>query len=148
MAFRGLFIGVDRYQSPAIGELNCAGRDAMALNSLFTDTLGGTSTLLTDDEATRSRIEAEFNALPPGDPDDTVIIGFSGHGSETHELIPHDANVANLADSAIPLDRLQDWFSKIPARRLVFFLDCCFSGGLGSKVLQTEVKPRDMRSAD
>lgn len=35
MAFRGLFIGVDRYQSPAIGELNCASRDAIALNALF-----------------------------------------------------------------------------------------------------------------
>jgi helicase len=148
MAFRGLFIGVDRYQSPAIGELNCASRDAIALNALFADTLGGTTTLLTDDAATAKRIEAEFCALATCEPDDTVIIGFSGHGSETHELIPHDADIADLANSAIPLDRLQDWFSRIPARRLVFFLDCCFSGGLGSKVLQIDVKPRDMRSAD
>jgi hypothetical protein len=28
MAFRGLFIGIDRYQSPAIGEPSCACRDA------------------------------------------------------------------------------------------------------------------------
>jgi helicase len=148
MAFRGLFIGIDRYQSPAIGELNCARRDAVALNALFADTLGGTTVLLTDDEATAKRIEAEFAALATCDPDDTVIIGFSGHGSETHELIPHDADIADLTNSAIPLDRLQDWFSRIPARRLVFFLDCCFSGGLGSKVFQIDVKPRDLRSAD
>jgi len=120
----------------------------LALNALFTDSLGGLSTLLTDAEATRQRIEAEFSALAGCGVDDTVIIGFSGHGSETHELIPHDANIANLPTSAIPLDLLQDWFSRIPARRLVFFLDCCFSGGLGSKVLQIDVKPRDLRSAD
>jgi helicase len=148
MAFRGLFIGVDRYESPAIGELSCARRDAMALNALFTDTLGGVSTLLTDAEATRQRIEAEFAALAGCDPDDTVIIGFSGHGSETHELVPYDADIGTLSTSAIPLDQLQDRFSRIPARRLVFFLDCCFSGGLGSKVLQVDVKPRDLRSAD
>jgi helicase len=57
MAFRGLFIGIDRYQSAAIGELNCARRDAMALNGLFTDTLGGVSSLLTDAEATSSQLK-------------------------------------------------------------------------------------------
>ena len=126
MAFRGLFIGIDRYQSPAIGELSCACRDAMALNALFTDTLGGASTLLTDTDATKQRIETEFLALADCDVDDTVVIGFSGHGSETHELIPYDADILNLPASAVPLDLLQDWFSRIPARRLVFFLDCCF----------------------
>jgi helicase len=148
MAFRGLFVGIDRYQSSQIGDLSCARRDAIALNALFTDTLGGVSTLLTDADATRQRIEAEFSALADCDPDDTVIIGFSGHGSETHELIPYDADIADLPTSAVTLDLIQDWFSRIPARRLVFFLDCCFSGGLGSKVLQIDVKPRDLRSAE
>src|SRR3974390_2510967 len=130
MAFRGLFIGIDQYRSPAIGDLNCARRDAIALNALFADTLGGSPQLLTDHEATRERIEAEFAALASCDDDDTVVIGFSGHGSETHELIPHDADIANLAATAVPLDLLQDWFARIPARRLIFILDCSFSGGL------------------
>jgi helicase len=148
MAFRGLFIGIDRYRSPAIGDLSCARRDATALDALFADTLGGTSRLLTDADATRSAIEAEFASLADCDAEDTVVIAFSGHGSETHELIPHDADTADLTNTAVPLDSLQEWFSRIPARRLVLFLDCCFSGGLGSKVLQTDVKPRDLRSAE
>jgi hypothetical protein len=94
LSFRGLFIGIDRYQSPAIGDLSCAGRDATALNALFMDTLGGVPTLLTDAEATRHRIAVEFSALAGCDLDDTVIIGFSGHGSETHELVPYDADIA------------------------------------------------------
>jgi helicase len=53
MPFQGLFIGIDRHASPAIGELSCACRDAIALEALFTDTLGGRSVLLTDGDATR-----------------------------------------------------------------------------------------------
>jgi len=148
MAFRGLFIGIDRYRSKDINELSCARRDAVALEALFADTLGGTTVLLTDAEATRERIAAEFAALETCAPDDTVVIGFSGHGSETHELVAHDTEVYDLGGTAIPLDTVQEWFSRIPAKRLIFFLDCCFSGGIGSKVLTVPAKPRDLRSTE
>jgi replicative superfamily II helicase len=46
------------------------------------------------------------------------------------------------------LDLVQEWFSRIPAKRLIFFLDCCFSGGIGAKVLQVDAKPRDLRSVE
>ena len=56
MAFHGVFIGVDRYQSPRINWLSCARRDAVALEATFADTLGGTTTLLVDENATRAGI--------------------------------------------------------------------------------------------
>ena len=148
MAFRGLFIGIDRYQSPDINELSCARRDAVALEALFADTLGGATVLLTDQDATRERIAAEFAKLENCDPDDTVVIGYSGHGSDTHELVAHDTDFYNIASTAIPLEAVEDWFSRIPAKRLVFFLDCCFAGGIGSKVLHAGAKPRDLRSTE
>jgi helicase len=148
MGFRGLFIGIDRYASPAVSELSCAKRDAVALEALFADTLGGTTVLVTDSEATRARIEQEFAGLAGCHADDTIVIGFSGHGSETHELATHDTDLADLPNTAIPLDLIQEWFSRIPAKRVVFFLDCCFSGGFGAKVLHVEVRPRDMRSTE
>ena len=46
MGFRGLFIGIDQYASPDVNELRCARRDAVALEALFADTLGGAATLL------------------------------------------------------------------------------------------------------
>jgi hypothetical protein len=52
---------------------------------------------------------------------------------------------ADVRHTARPAPRL---VSHIPARRLVFFLDCCFSGGFGSKVLQVDLKPRNLRSAE
>jgi helicase len=147
-AFRGLFVGIDRHASPYISELSCARRDAVALEALFADTLGGTTTLLVDEEATRARIEDEFAALGTSSPDDTVVIGFSGHGSETHELIAHDTDIADLSNTAIALDDLETWFSRIPARRVILVLDCCFSGGVGAKVLTVAVRPRDARSTE
>lgn len=61
--------------------------------------------------ATRARLEAEFQSLAQCESDDTVI-AFSGHGSETHELVTYDSDVSDLDASAIPLDLLQDWFSR------------------------------------
>ncbi len=148
MAFKGLFVGIDRFRSPEIRDLSCAARDAIALEATFADTLGGETVLLTDQEATLSRIETELEALTECDADDTVVIAFSGHGSETHELIVHDTSYENIEATSLPLDRLQEWFSKIPARRVILILDCCFSGGLGAKVLQVPAIPRNLASTE
>lgn len=148
MAFHGVFIGVDRYQSDQINWLSCARRDAVALQSLFADTLGGTTTLLVDEDATRAGIRAAFATLEACAPDDTVVISFSGHGSESHELVTYDANPYNLAATAIPLDELTTWFSRLSAGRLIILLDCCFSGGMGAKVLQVEAVSRSIDSVE
>lgn len=148
MAFRGLFIGVDRYASRDINWLSCAKRDAVALEALFSDTLGGTTTLLVDDAATRAQIQAEFHRLATYDPDDTVVISFSGHGSASHELITYDADVRDLSHTAIPLTELATWLYAIPAKHLILLLDCCFSGGMGARVLQVDAVPRRMESVE
>jgi helicase len=76
MAFRRLFIGIDRYASGGIDELTCARRDAVALEALFADTLGGTTQLLADGDATSKGIEAAFAELTSCNADDTVVIAF------------------------------------------------------------------------
>jgi helicase len=66
-----------------------------------------------------------------------VVIGFSGHGTDTHELVTYDTRRDDLAGTTILLSVLAEWFARIPARRLVLLLDCCFSGGaLASRVAQ------------
>ena len=85
--FKGLFIGIDRYASPETNWLSCANRDATALHALFTDTLGGETMLLTDEQATVAAIRERFGQLANCIPDDVVVIAFSGHGTETHELV-------------------------------------------------------------
>jgi hypothetical protein len=63
VAFKGLFIGIDRYASTEINWLNCASRDAIALHALFTDTLGGDATLLAD-ERRWPRLKNSLGNLP------------------------------------------------------------------------------------
>ena len=146
MALRGLFIGVDRYRSADINWLSCARRDATALHALFFDTFGGTCELIVDEDASRERIEASFQGLAGCDESDVVVIAFSGHGTSTHELVVYDTYPANIRQSTISLEELSGWFRQIPADRLLLVLDCCFSGGMGSKVLQIDVQSRDMTS--
>lgn len=134
-SFRGLFVGVNRYRSPEIGHLKSAVRDAQALNALFTDNLGETANLIVDEDATRGRLVDELTQLAAVSTDeDVVVIGFSGHGSDTHELVTYDADPWNLPATGLPLAELTNLVSAIPARQLVVVLDCCFSGGAGAKV--------------
>jgi len=148
VAFKGLFIGIDRYGSPDVNWLSCAARDARALHAIFSDNLGGDAKLLTDQQATRAAIQKEFETLAACDPDDVVVIGFSGHGTDTHQLGTYDTRLDDLPGTTIPLDELKTWFERIPSRRLVLFLDCCFSGGMGAKVLHADGVPRHLTSVD
>ena len=141
--FRGLFVGINRYHSAAIRNLASAVRDAEALYALFNDNVGGACRLLTDAAATTDRIRAELRALQQASTeDDVVVVTFSGHGSETHELITFDTDPDDLPSTALPLDELTDLISAIPAKHLLVVLDCCFSGGAGAKVLQVPMQSR------
>lgn len=100
---RGLFIGIDRYPAP-INRLTCAHADAVALGALFTDNGDGQVDVLTDAEATRDNIVNGLRALQSAATDDLVVIGFSGHGTEDHRLVPVGADIDYLAASCISLD--------------------------------------------
>lgn len=127
---RGLFIGVDHYTAP-ITRLSCARADAAALGSLFEDTLRGDVKMLLDNEATRAAIVDHLQALQAAAPDDFVVISFAGHGTPDHRLVPIDVDPFDVAGSCISLDELATFLDAIPAKRMLVFLDCCFSGGFG-----------------
>lgn len=147
MSFYGFFIGIDRCISPSIPWLSCARRDAVALHALFADTLGGNTVLLQDNEATKAVIEIQLEKLVHCKEDDVVVITFSGHGTETHQLVTYDADISDFASSCISLADLTDWFTKIPAKKLICILDCCFSGGIGSKALQVDMIARNVSTS-
>lgn len=143
--FHGLFIGVDRYAHPAISWLSGAGRDAAALHALFADTFGDEALLLVDGDATHARIEREIRRIAAdAGPEDLVVVAYAGHGSKTFELLPHDADPADLPSSALPLDTLASWLDEVDSRTLLCLLDCCFSGGMGTRGFPASVAPRDV----
>ncbi len=127
---RGLFIGIDRYASP-VTRLTCAAADAIALASLFADTHMGEVVQVLDEAATGEGIRAALVKLQEAAEDDVVIVSFSGHGTEDHELVPIDVDVDDLAGSCIPLGQLAELLDQIPSKHLIVILDCCFSGGFG-----------------
>jgi replicative superfamily II helicase len=141
--FYGLFVGINQYQSDEIGNLASAVRDAQALHALFTDNLGGTTTLLTDDQATTARLRTSLiNLQHTATEDDVVVITFSGHGSDTHELVTFDTDLDDLPGTTLPLSELTELVGGISAKHLLIVLDCCFSGGAGAKVLRAPRRPR------
>src|ERR1043166_7952108 len=140
MAFKSLFIGIDQYKSPLISNLSCSARDAQMLHALFGDAFGDSeSILLTNGDATRAAVVGKIKELQTSKPEDVVLIGFSGHGSDSHHLITYDADPLTLDLTALHLDELTDLFSHIPASNLILLLDCCFAGGAGAKVFHAPI---------
>lgn len=124
MEFKGLFIGIDRYESSLIPNLSCSVRDAQALYSLFCDAFCSKhSKLFTNEQATRVAIIEEIQGLQQSSQDDVVVIFFSGHGSDTHHLISHDADPLTLDTRTIWLRR---------KRRTVFSLKGSFRTSIRS----------------
>lgn len=148
MGLRGLFIGIDHHASNHINQLAFAKRDAIALHALFTDTLGKGGILLTDEEATRTSIERYLKELTTVSREDIVVITFSGHGTQTHELVAYDADPGDLPASCLSLSGLTDVIGRVTARQTICILDCCFSGGIGAKVLRVESVPRNLASTE
>ena len=133
--FRGLFIGIDRFESPSIRDLSCATRDATAIHALFEDNLEGKFLLLLDQEAKLEAVKASLEALTTCSINETVLIAFSCHGTQDRQLAVHDTALDDLARTALSLSSLGDYFKRISAKRVICILDCCFAGGPNAKTL-------------
>ncbi|SFD43140.1 DEAD/DEAH box helicase [Streptomyces aidingensis] len=135
MRFRGLFVGIDSYES-AFTRLRFAKRDATVLGALFKDNLEGESTLLLDGDATKERFVAEMHHLAEASTDeDFVVITFSGHGMPGGSLAAYGILPEDSGEHSLSLDELVQLARKIRARSLLLVLDCCFSGRTADRAL-------------
>lgn len=145
MALRACFIGVDKHVDPRVPELTGARRDATALWALFNDTLPDVDgLLLADADATAESVRRALDqTLDDADPDDTVIVTFSGHGTRDHRLVTHDTVPEALAATTVPMADLAERFQRTRARAVLCVLDCCFSGGAPARVFEDTPSSRD-----
>jgi helicase len=141
--FRGLFIGIDGYSAP-VQRLSCARADAVALASLFEDSLSGEVVTLVDRAATLAAIRSALEDLAHGAADDFVVVTFSGHGTDDHRLVPVDVDVDALEASCLSLEDLAVLLDIIPARQLLVVLDCCFAGGFGGARVFSQAQKRSL----
>jgi helicase len=142
MAFKALFVGINKHQDPGILELTGAVRDAHALHALFQDTFSDIDArLLTDSEATLEAICSNLDrTLATSTPDDVVVISFAGHGTEAHQIVAYDTDIGS---STLPMDELAAKFRSSPARAIFCIVDCCFSGAAPARVLEGTPRARD-----
>ena len=147
MAFKSLFVGVGRHADPNTPDLPGPPRDARAMQSLFKDSLdGGEFDLLVDEQATTRAISSSLDQLfSTATDEDTLLFHFSGHGSENHDLIPHDIDDSRVSETTIPMGQILELLRTSEAKNIICFLDCCFSGGVGAKVLPGLPRTRDSR---
>jgi Caspase domain len=134
---RALVIGIDRYKSaPPLAQ---ACNDALGIADALTGRFGfepGKIELLTDEDATRTKILASFMrfATTQVEPDSRIIIYFAGHGhtvtgyrGETGFLVPVDGRVDDLS-TMIRWDELTRNADLIPAKHILFIMDACYGG--------------------
>ena len=136
-----LMVGIDNYDDPGITPLRYAVADVRAMEQTLrengADVFDSIKVLssdasLQDKLPTRSNILASVKAMTElARENDTLVLFFSGHGITEHGknfLVPMDAKLSLLADTAVPLERIYDYFDASPAKAQLIVLDACHSG--------------------
>ncbi|MCA8277344.1 DEAD/DEAH box helicase [Burkholderia sp. AU30280] len=145
MATKAVFVGVSKQLDPTIDELSGTRRDAVALWSLFTDTLPDISSrLIVDESATKQATsQAILQTLETAENDDVVIISFAGHGTPDGSLVFYDTQRTDITGTTLPMATFADAFKASNARVVLFILDACFAGHAPARVLEVDAKPRN-----
>lgn len=128
-------IGVNLYEKWPV--LEFAVNDAVAVKQKLEATGFNQVILITDQDATMRRIlTVLWHDLPRMvDRNDRVLIFFAGHGQTEEKngrqagyIIPVDGDMAEFAETAISMEQLRGLSSRIPAKHLLYVMDCCYSG--------------------
>jgi hypothetical protein len=121
------------YQDPGLRQLRAPARDAEALAGVLRDAQIGdfdVRVLLNEPAHLVNLAVEEFFA--DRDPDDLLLVHFSGHGvkDEGGELYfaTADTRLRRLAATAVAADFVNRRMSRTRSRRVVLLLDCCYAG--------------------
>ncbi len=132
-----LAVGVSSYKEKSL-RLTSPRDDAAALAGAFQKVAAGLYgnchiTVLSDDKARRADVLVALdNIAAKARAMDTVVIFFAGHGlteSNIYYFLPHDADMASLERTCIPMELVNGFLKKLAARKVALFLDTCQSGG-------------------
>lgn len=136
-ASHALIIGIDRYQYAS--PLSQAVSDAKGFRNALIESCNFDESkirLLLNEEATRQGIMSAYHSYTSYDinVDDRLVIFFAGHGDtatgnrgEIGFLVPHDANQEDRS-TLIAWNEITHLTSLIPAKHILFIMDCCYSG--------------------
>ena len=144
-----LVVGVGSFRKPGIPKLEFAAKDATDFAHALVDPSigrfrddGQHVRLLLDQEATLANIKEEINYISKNArEEDLVVFYLSSHGTsaaadaaanaeaQTGYIVTHDTDTSNLYGTAFPMEEMKHVVvDRVRARRVVTFLDTCFSG--------------------
>jgi uncharacterized caspase-like protein len=154
-----LCIGVSEYDDPAINQQSpifFAANDAERLALFYEsqkDKIAKKVVVkrLKNDAATRSGILAALDALSRQvEPEDRVIVFFSGHGFYIEDeffFAPNDVVLRDLAKTGLNAKTILQTLSSLQCDDVVLMLDHCYSGGINLKIADAErTRGRDYRN--
>ena len=146
MAVHAVFVGASKHRDERVHELSGAAKDARAFRALLKDSLVGIQDrLILDERASAKAIREAFRwALGTAKRYDSVVAYFAGHGTPGHFILPFDADLSALDQTAIPLQEIADLLRTTAAGRTIVVFDCCFSGGAPARAVEI---PRYTRQA-
>lgn len=130
-----VLIGINDYRDGSIPDLKCAEADARALYKVLTDPKIGmfppkNVTLILGKDATPVNIKRALNHLRTVGKDDLVVVFYSGHGAKEFGeafWVTQQAELKDLAATALPNRDVKFFLDRIPSERLVTLLDCCYA---------------------
>ncbi|GGK63314.1 caspase family protein [Ornithinimicrobium pekingense] len=128
---RALVIGIDTYLHGGWGNLSGCVTDAEIMATELTRLAGFDAVTLTDSYATKLGVREAFIDLAEWtEPDDTVIVHYSGHAVGDSEEASSDADELYLvvhdtteAQPGITAQELHDWLTAIPSRHKTLIID-------------------------
>lgn len=128
-------VGISDYKalSDRTGDLRFADRDARQVALFLRSKAGGSVPashvlLLTNQQATRSRIQQAFTLFMQAKPDDRVLFYFSGHGL-TDSFAPYDVRPGHLSNMLTHND-IKAAFRRSSASTKLCIADACLSGSM------------------
>ncbi len=153
-----LIIGISEYKDPGIRRLNYTHADAESIFKLLTDPKNlrlskDKIKILLDEDATLFNIkDAISNWLyKNADKDSVVFIFFAGHGGVEEDrtktekdslakyLLPFDSVLDNFYASALSNRDFNDLLLTIRSKKLVIFMDSCYSGGVSERTRDVKI---------
>jgi hypothetical protein len=144
-------IGVEKYRQEGIPAVDYAERDAQAIQSYLTHSMGYDAKnvmLLTNERATKTDLEKYLGKWLANrvTAKSRVFVYYAGHGSPNPTtgdayLMPYEADPAYLEETAVPLSRVYASLEKLPTKNVSVVLDACFSGQGGRSLVAKGTRP-------
>ena len=143
-----LVLGVSKFKNMPEAGLQCPAKDAHDFAQALIDPHigrfhddGSHVHVLTDEQATLQNLMSEIDYISHhAGVDDLVVLYISSHGTsassdrtasgdaQTGYVVTYDTNPKNLFSTAFAMENLKKVLDHLKAKRVVVFLDTCFSG--------------------